>query len=171
MRRAHHYAFEHGLAADQSFFAAFEGGKKLDGSQKSQIVSQRYAQAIGCSFRRRRRSSRIPQGRVLQDSELQQGLSGEHTRRLTLGLQRVLRMARSNRQANERIMSALGKTLRSDRGHHQEAAEDGDRRGLSEIAAPGGGGGLGHLSFGTAFPAWEETTLQVGGRSLWQLCG
>jgi hypothetical protein len=38
VRRAHHNAFEHGLSADQRFFAAFEGGKKLYGGEESQVI-------------------------------------------------------------------------------------------------------------------------------------
>jgi hypothetical protein len=39
MRRTHHYAFEHGLSADQSFFATLERGKKLHGHQKAHEIS------------------------------------------------------------------------------------------------------------------------------------
>jgi hypothetical protein len=35
MRRAHHNAFEHGLAADQRLLAAFEGREKLNADQKA----------------------------------------------------------------------------------------------------------------------------------------
>src|SRR5262249_20034195 len=35
MRRAHHYALENGLAADEGLLTAFESGKQLQGSQKT----------------------------------------------------------------------------------------------------------------------------------------
>jgi hypothetical protein len=35
MRGPHHNAFEHGLAADERFLAAFEGRKQLNGYQKT----------------------------------------------------------------------------------------------------------------------------------------
>jgi hypothetical protein len=38
VRRAHHHAFEHGLAADKSFFSALKGGEKLNSGEKSEIV-------------------------------------------------------------------------------------------------------------------------------------
>jgi hypothetical protein len=41
VRRTHHDAFEHGLAADQCFFSAFERGKKLKGGLKPQDLAQR----------------------------------------------------------------------------------------------------------------------------------
>jgi hypothetical protein len=40
VRRTHHDAFEHGLAADQGFFATFKRGQKLDGDQESDEISQ-----------------------------------------------------------------------------------------------------------------------------------
>ncbi len=41
VRRTHHHAFEHGLTADQGFFAALKGGKKLHGYQETNEISQR----------------------------------------------------------------------------------------------------------------------------------
>ncbi len=40
VRGAHHHALKHGLSADQSFFAAFERGQKLNGGEKSQVISE-----------------------------------------------------------------------------------------------------------------------------------
>jgi hypothetical protein len=40
VRRAHHHALEHGLTADQRFFPTFKRGKKLYGSEESQVISQ-----------------------------------------------------------------------------------------------------------------------------------
>ena len=39
VRGAHHNSFKHGLSADQSFFATFQGGQKLDGDEESQVIS------------------------------------------------------------------------------------------------------------------------------------
>jgi len=41
MRRAHHDAFEDGLAADKSFLTAFKGGQQLNGYQETYEISQR----------------------------------------------------------------------------------------------------------------------------------
>ena len=41
VRRTHHDAFEHGLAADQRFFGAFERGKELEDGLESQYLAQR----------------------------------------------------------------------------------------------------------------------------------
>jgi hypothetical protein len=40
VRRAHHNAFEYGLAADESFFSAFKSRKKLNRSEESEIVKK-----------------------------------------------------------------------------------------------------------------------------------
>ena len=36
VRRAHHYAFHHGLTADKGFLSTFKGGKQLQSSKKTQ---------------------------------------------------------------------------------------------------------------------------------------
>jgi hypothetical protein len=41
VRRAHHHAFQHSLAADQGFFATFKRGQKLHGHQETHDISQR----------------------------------------------------------------------------------------------------------------------------------
>ena len=41
VRGTHHHAFEHGLAADQSFFPALQRGQKLHGHQETHEISQR----------------------------------------------------------------------------------------------------------------------------------
>ena len=40
VRRAHHHALEHGLAADQGFLAAFKRGQQLHGHQETPPGSQ-----------------------------------------------------------------------------------------------------------------------------------
>jgi hypothetical protein len=41
MRRTHHHAFKHSLPTDQSFFAAFQRGKKLHGHKETHEITQR----------------------------------------------------------------------------------------------------------------------------------
>ena len=41
VRRAHHHALEHGLPADQGFFATFKRGQKLHGHQETHEISQK----------------------------------------------------------------------------------------------------------------------------------
>jgi hypothetical protein len=40
VRRAHHHAFQHGLAANQGFLPALKGGKKLDSDEETNEISQ-----------------------------------------------------------------------------------------------------------------------------------
>jgi len=149
------------LPADESFFAAFEGGQELNGGEESQIISQEthdywmLPAQRKCQVQGYHRSVRLPTAIESSNQLIFSNLPGAFA--IVCGVLYAFLMEEFVK-ACEAIAATTKKLVKI-----ALVADHLKSRSVEEAAVSA------VFLSGRPFPVWEETTLQIGGRSLWQI--